>query len=222
MTYKSSIPKNATEDVVKRYLNGQKEEANYWRNSALVGMRLFSPGGELELEQPLKNGEVHGNRYTWAGKSLISIEPFANGLPHGTAIQYSIKGHEIGRYTMTKGTGLDLWKGEKQDGSIYLAEAHFIKNGLPHGWEWWFDYDGTGTLIEERHWNKGLLHGIERQWTNQRRLRKGYPHFYLQNKKVSKAKYIEASKSDSSLPPYATKDDKPKRNFPKEITSQFN
>ena len=65
------------------------------------------------------------------------------------------------------------------------------------------------------------MHGIQRKWNwKTRKLRRGYPQFYLYGEKVAKRQYIQACKTDSSLPPYLSKDDAPSRRLPAEFLAQ--
>src|SRR5262249_7219402 len=146
---------------------------------------------------------------------LLSAEPYENGVPHGTAYQWASDGRLLGTYTLEHGTGLDLWRQAWEDGRVYLAEVHSIRNGLSHGFEWWF-FVGR-RLRRERHWQEGTLHGIEREWNFSGGLRRGFPRYWVRGERVTKAKYLKASVVDSTLPAFDVKDNLPYRTFPAEI-----
>lgn len=213
--YRSFIPKTATERVLARYPSGAKERAEYLVGQEVVGVRYFHETGEPSFEMPQKQGRLHGVVYRWdEPHAILSTEPYADGLPHGTAKQWS-RGKLIGTYQMVRGTGVDLWWG-CSDGEVFLAEARFLRDGRPEGFEWWIN-DDQRSVYEERHFRKGQLHGIERAWNSEGRLRKGYPKYWVSGEKVSKRAYLTASRQDPSLPPFRERDNYPGRRFPSEV-----
>jgi hypothetical protein len=82
---------------------------------------------------------------------LLSAEPYFNGLPHGIAKQFD-NGKLIGTYTMKHGTGLDLWRGVAEDGTIRLHEARYKKDGRWHGFEWWLNHEDQESCWQECHY----------------------------------------------------------------------
>jgi len=117
-----------------------------------VGRRVYNQDGVLVLETPLKDGLKHGQEITWDddGK-LLSIEPYAKGQTHGTAKQYGRNGRVIGTYKMKHGTGFDIWRQEDEKNGVFVSEIHSLKDGMPHGYEWWFA-SSEQDLMHERHW----------------------------------------------------------------------
>lgn len=157
-----------------------------------------------------------GFRWDEPGK-LLSATPFVNGIQHGVARQWDDRGRIVGTYKMVRGTGIDLWwRWRARDKSPYLAETLFWKNGHVHGFEWWINEDQRSVYIE-RHWWRSKLHGIHREWVWGKGLDRGFPKFYLQNKKVGKREYLNACKTDPTLPPYRPKGDRPRRDFPEDV-----
>jgi len=183
----------------------------------MVGTRYFHESGELEDECPFKDGLVHGVRYRadTPGR-LLSAEPFANGLPHGTARQWSAEGQLLGTYRMKRGTGTDLWWCDNSETGPYLSEARFVKDGRWHGFEWWLKEDQT-SIWQERHFRNDELHGIERCWNSNGRLRRGYPKYHVNNFHVTKREYLRACAADPTLPHFRPADDLPQRTFPPEV-----
>jgi len=217
--YRSSIPKTAREWVVDRYADGTKAKAEYQVRGKLVGVRFFHETGEASFETPLKDGVYQGTVYRWDMPGvLLSSEPYRNGLPHGLARQWSEGGELIGSYEMRRGTGIDLWWSSCY-GGFGLSEVHYMKDGDRHGFEWWLN--GDTTLFEERHCLNGKLHGIEREWNSEGRLRRGYPRYYVHGEWVTKRQYLKACATDPTLPKFREADNKPKRQFPPEVAKHF-
>ncbi len=205
--------------MVATYVTGpQKYMTRCTLNGELVGVRYFHETGDLSEEIPLRNGVRHGIQYnSLVPGKLLSTEPYFNGLPHGTARQWSNDGKLIGTYTMKYGTGLDLWR-QEHDGFIHLAEARYVKEGKWHGFEWWLSEDQKSISSENHFWN-GQPHGIERSWNWGGRLRRGYPRYWVHDRRVTKRQYLRARAKDPTLPPFREKDNRPQRKFPPEVAA---
>jgi hypothetical protein len=215
--YRSSIPKAARERIVATFVDSpQKYKAAYILGGKLVGERYFHKTGELSYERPVKNGLTHGIVYRsdTPGK-LLSAEPCFRGKLHGTARQWSNDGRLIGTYKMKHGTGIDLWWQESGNGVPHLSEARYLKDGMWHGFEWW--WLGSKELTQEAHFWNGKEHGIERRRNLQGRLHRGYPRYWINDERVSKRQYVHACTTDPTLPPFRERDNQPKRRFPAEI-----
>lgn len=216
--YRSSIPKTATERVLETYPSGTKRRAEYLVGAEVVGGRFFHETGEPMGEWPLRRGLRHGIEYRWDQPGvLLSAEPYVDGLPHGIAKQWD-NGVLIGTYEMVRGTGLDLWWGRRDDGERCLYEARYLREGHREGFEWWIDRDQR-SVYEERHFQRGLLHGIERVWNSAGRLRRGCPKYWVKGTQVSKRAYLAACKRDPSLPPFRAHDNEPGRRFPPDVAA---
>jgi antitoxin component YwqK of YwqJK toxin-antitoxin module len=212
--YRSSIPGNAEERISPARPPGQRGfKAEYFLNGDMVGVRQFDANGQIQFERPLRNGVPHGTLYYIDLGVVTFAEPHRNGLAHGVARQWSMKGKLIGSYAMTHGTGLDLWRCEMSNGRVYLSEARHLKNGNWHGFEWWFTEDER-RLHSEHHFWENSQHGIERHWNAEGRLQRGYPRYWVNNKRVTKQQYLRARATDSSLPPFRESDSRPRRKFP--------
>jgi antitoxin component YwqK of YwqJK toxin-antitoxin module len=221
--YISSIPVGAEERIVEQYPDGEKRQAEYWLNGERVGLRYFFPTGEPEVEYGFRDGIKDGMVYVWSDPGhLCSAEPFVDGVPHGTAWQWgSYTGRVIGTYTLERGTGIDLWRQEWNDGSATLSEVHSMRAGRPHGVEWWLDSSDQQSVHEERHWFEGELHGIERDWNLKGRLRRGFPRYWVRGRQVTKRQYLRAAARDATLPPFRSEDNDPQRTFPPEIAKHL-
>jgi antitoxin component YwqK of YwqJK toxin-antitoxin module len=199
------IPTSAREVVSERFLDGSKKEAEYFLRGRKVGARSWYENGQLADERRFRNGRLHGIVREWHPNGQpLSQTSYRFGREHGVARQWNPRGRLLGTYRMKHGTGVDLWW--KYDGS--LAEEHHWRNGRPHGLErWWWS---RRWLSEERRWHHGVLHGIWRQWWAGK-LRRGFPQFYLDGRKVSKARYLHAAARHAGLPQYDPKEDRPVR-----------
>ena len=220
---KSDIPPDAVEQLVSEYR--QEGTFIYYRTTdcmldgRLVGRRAYTRDGTLVSETPLKTGQKHGREYTWnEDGSLLLLEPYVEGKIHGTAKQYGAGGKLIGTYRLVHGTGLDIWRQEGANGSIFISEIHSLRDGLLHGYEWWFGA-ARGALGHERHWHAGAPHGIERLWNSQGRLSRGYPKYWIAGQAVPKRKYLKAAQTDKTLPVFRQQDNAWRRKFPPEIKS---
>lgn len=218
--YNSSILSAAVERVIECYPQGQKKQAEYLLEGEVVGIRWFHETGEPSGEIALRGGVRHGMTYRWDLPGLLlSATPYVDGLEHGTAKQWADDGTFIGGYTMDHGTGLDLWWAEC-GAPLHLAEARFLKDGERHGFEWWINADQTSVHQEQHLW-EGQLHGIERQWNSSGRLRRGFPRYYVHDRRVTKAQYRRACLADLTLPPIREEDNMPARRFPAEVAKHL-
>ena len=218
---RSSLPRNVTEKTVRE--PQQEGTLHDYRitdcllNRIRVGQRIYNGHGIMILETPLQDGLKHGRELSWDDDGRLSlVEPYVKGKIHGTAKQYGRDGNVIGTYRLVHGTGLDIWRQEHEDKTVYISEIHSLQDGVPHGYEWHF-VSSKQVLWQERHWHMGKVHGIERIWNARGRLRRGYPKFYVLDQLVSKLKYLRLALSDKTLPVYRAEDDLPERDYPAEI-----
>ncbi|MCL4677911.1 MAG: hypothetical protein KJ017_04865 [Alphaproteobacteria bacterium] len=225
--YRSDIPAEAKENVVSFYTEDENarqqggnihyERREYILDGELVGYRQFDHDGRLIIETPMKDMRKHGTEYTWywyAPDRLSLSEPYQNGKVHGTAKQWTVDGDLMGSYTLEDGTGRDIWrKQDEEDGVVYVAEIHSLSQGKLHGFQWWLNKDQK-TIIGERSWKDGFLHGIERHWTEDGHLAEGYPKFYIDDREVPKNLYMQEQRTDPDLPPYDPREDANLRDFP--------
>lgn len=217
--YRSSIPKEAHERIISTFSKSRrKHKADYVLNGKVVGVRYFHETGQLESEYALKDGLMHGIAFrSDVPGELLSAEPYAHGLPHGVAKQWSADGTLVGTYRMTRGTGVDLWWAEHgESGESYLSEARYLRDGKLHGFEWWLNEDQR-SVWSECHFQNSQKHGIERSWNQKGRLRRGHPKYWINDRCVTKRQYLRESGNDGSLPPYREIDNRPARDFPPEV-----
>jgi hypothetical protein len=217
---KSAMPHEVIEIPVRRNkaatTHGHRV-VNCYIGGNFVGRRIYNQEGILVLETPMKDGLRHGHEITWDDEgNVLSIEPYEKGKIHGIAKQYGRNGKVIGTYKLKHGTGFDIWRQEDERCRVFVSEIHCLKDGIPHGYEWWFA-SSKQDLMHERHWQMGKLHGIERAWNNKGSLRRGYPKFYVADQAISKQKYAKMALIDTTLPVIQEEDNLPKRKLPSEI-----
>jgi antitoxin component YwqK of YwqJK toxin-antitoxin module len=227
--FRSSIPKSAQERVVSWHPNGTKSGAEYLVDGKVVGARWFDAEGNLLDDRGFRDGKKHGTAYRIEVPGHVtSATPYSNGVEHGVARQWSHDGRLLGTYRMNHGTGIDLWWDDGtcchgtscKPGGRRLAEVHFMRCGQHHGYEWWIN-DDQASVHEERHWQDGQLHGIERDWNLQGRLRRGFPRYFVAGQQVTRRQYVKAAAEDSSLPPFRMEDNLPQRRFPPVIAEHL-
>jgi antitoxin component YwqK of YwqJK toxin-antitoxin module len=219
--YQSSIPAGTTEQTMVNYQHegnfNQLKQTACLIDGEVVGERFYEADGTCIIEKPLRRGRQHGILYTWyESGALESAQPYVDGRPHGTARQWAQDGTLMGIYTLDNGSGFDIWRDFREDGTIFIAEIHTLRDGLPHGFEWWLNEDEK-TVVHERYWYEGQVHGIERRWDSDGRLEATFPQFWIYGQRVSPSAYQTAAAQNATLPPFQEKDQQPERQFPEEI-----
>jgi hypothetical protein len=214
--FRSSIPSTARARVVSRYKSGAPCLVEYVRSGKVVGYRCFSEEGAVEQDVGLRDGLRHGTTWRLDRPGVpTSATPYRHGLQHGLARQWNEQGRLIGWYRMHRGTGVDLWWQEswQRPGRCHVSEAHCEENGQSHGYEWWLSEDQQ-SVWHERHWWRGEMHGIEREWNSDGRLRRGSPAYFVKGERVTRRVYERARTTDPTLPAYRVEDNRPQRKFP--------
>jgi hypothetical protein len=72
-------------------------------------------------------------------------------------------------------------------------------------------------VFQERHFRDNELHGIERVWNWRGRLQRGYPRYWVRNRRVTKNRYMRLCLMDTALPRFRVADNSPERVFPPEM-----
>ena len=202
--YLSNIPVKAVARPQKLYASTY----DYYLDGKHVGRRFFDDAGLLERETAYRATLPYGRRFEWINGKINSTEAYdAQGRPHGTAYQWAADSRLMGSYTMSHGTGVDIWWQIRQDGTKEITEIRQYRDNLRHGYEWWLT--GGEVPFSEEHWYAGIKHGIERQWNDQGRLRRSYPRYWINNERVRKDKYVRAAAKDDTLPPFRAEENLP-------------
>jgi antitoxin component YwqK of YwqJK toxin-antitoxin module len=214
--YRSSIPRAAKEVIEVTFENGIKKSAFFFLQRKKVGYREWDEDGKLEFEYEMRNGKKHGREYCfWSGQPS-EVTPYRNGLIHGTGTQWADDGTVLITYRLINGTGLDLWC-DNQTGTL-SEELYWPKNGeLGYRRNW---NDDETTVNTEYFFNGKGYHGVWRKWYSEGKLRRGFPHYYVNGKRVTKRQYFKASEKDGTLPRYSPEDNQPSRKLPSEYMSQ--
>ena len=224
-TFESSIPSDATERQVSEYRRRDDPGGGgvVWPrrmecvlDGQVVGVRGYEEDGALTIETPLEDGRKHGTEYEWEGGILVAATPYREGKVHGTAYQWDEEGRLLGTYTLTPGPGLDVWRGTREDGSIYISEITHWRDGRLEGFEWWLNEDQRSVHIE-RHWRGGQLHGIEREWNLRGAIARGWPRYWVDGSRVQKRQYLAAARRDDTLPAWRAEDQTPERILPQRV-----
>ncbi len=204
---RSSIPKNARERVAARHPNGAKQRTFYYLDGQKVGRRTWSESGELCTECGVKDGKDQGLYREFSDGALRWEVRLSAGMRHGLARYFDGRGRLRATTYWKHGTGVDLYFGDP-DGS--LTEERYSRDGWWHGPERWFC---EGVIFRETYFKRGIEHGIQREW-NGKRLRRGFPKYFLNGGQVSRRDYLRACESDSELPPFRMAENKPTRRPP--------
>lgn len=160
----------------------------------------------------MKGNLMHGPFREFDSEGRLEHQSFYHlGKEHGLARQYA-DGKLIGTYRMKHGTGADLWYFSKG----CLSEERYYQDGRRHGFERWWDLDNK-TVWQESHFCMDVQHGIFREWNFQGKLRRGFPQYFIQGRKVTRRKYLSAAKSDPTLLPFVEKDNLPRRSLPSKL-----
>jgi hypothetical protein len=211
----SSIP-SAAEEL--RDFSIVLEDLDYRRYDCVlkgerVGCRVRRSDGRLVREIGIKDGHQHGLWREWDAEGRLTFETFyLNGIEHGTARHWHEGVLQI-TYHLDHGTGVDLW------GSFdSLSEERHLLAGQRHGYERWWNGDNR-TVWQEEHFRNGAEHGIFRRWQHGR-LRRGYPQYFVDGRRVTKRQYLKACAGDPFLPAFRSEENAPGRTLPGEYRRQ--
>lgn len=157
------------------------------------------------------DGMKHGlERYYFEDGRVQWETRHVHGLQHGPQRQWDARGRLICETHFVRGTGRDLWWGN--DGGSFLSELRELVDGQRHGVEQW--WSSPRRVHEESWFFAGLPHGVQRQWGDGHRLRRGFPVFYIHGRRVTRSQYDRAAISDPTLRPYVAAEDRPTRRCP--------
>lgn len=166
--------------------------------------KTYYPNGQIESEGEFLNGVPHGRRHRWYENSILAFEgSFKKGAPHGPNRHWFENGVLASEVNFKEGVPEGI--GRQWDKTGKLLVSFEIKNGTgvqKHSSE-------EQGLWSETSWVKGTWTGRQRTYDKEGVIGDTY---WIKNRKVSKKKYIEACKTDPTLPRYD--DIKPKKKLP--------
>ena len=146
-------------------------------------------------------------RYGFADGRTKWRARWVHGVQHGLQQQWDEHGNLLTATRFVRGTGLDLWF----DGGR-LSESRQFVDGHLHGPERWWS-GARDVWLEIQFW-RGQKHGLERQWNNRGRLRRGYPKYFVHDQQVTRRAYEQARRSDATLPALSPREGRPQRTPP--------
>ena len=212
------MPRSVIAPAATASVDPQKDSAGWARHSMLVagaeiGERLFDENGRLRREASLQRGHRHGWTLEFSPTGVLeSAGTWTLGTECGTRYQFQENGVLLGTCRFRAGTGGDLWWESGLGGPAFLAEARRMRAGRRCGPEWWFS--ASGRLWWEQSLREDLRHGVEWQWGPQGGVARGFPAFWVNDARVSRADYFAASRQDRSLRLPRPEDRLPSRRFP--------
>jgi antitoxin component YwqK of YwqJK toxin-antitoxin module len=217
-TYGTSIPADAVEVIEEYHPGGTRKAVSYFVGGDKVGQRWWYEDGSLEFEEQMRGGEVHGHMYRfYESGQLMEVQPYCDGKMHGTGQQWSEDGRLLVAWQLARGTGLDLWC-DSSTGT--LAEEHRRPGEGQLGYTRQWNADER-TVWQEYCYVLGLgYHGVWREWNTRGRLRRGFPRYYVNDRRVTKRQYLRACRTDPMLPRYRAEEDDPHRKLPPEYLAQ--
>jgi hypothetical protein len=206
------------EIIEQSFESGAKQKSSYVLNGEKVGIRLWEEDGMLSHEHGIRNGKKHGRDYNFrTNGEPYEVTPYRNSKIHGQGIQWADNGSVLITYKMSNGVGLDLWC-DQLNGTL-AEEMYWVKQGqLGYRRDW--NADDKTVYAEYFFVFCRGYHGIWREWNSKGRLRRGFPHFFVNDLRVTKQKYLKAAEVDPILPPYIPEEDLPDRILPLDYLAQ--
>jgi hypothetical protein len=173
-----------------------------------LGRLLWSLDGRILHEQPLDaQGRHHGVEVERdnSGKA-VWCAGWVHGSMHGPVIQFDEHGHPLMVTYFVRGRGTDIWMS-----GGHVSEIREMEDAQPHGLVRW----GNPTSpSEEGYFFRGRRHGIFRKWESDGTLKKGYPQYYVEDKRISRLAYEKACEANPVLPPYNPRQNGNRRALP--------
>ena len=169
--------------------------------------RTFHPNGQLAIEASYIDGRQSGIERQWHPNGQLASEGnWIDGLPNGVTRQWHSNGVLAMEMPVKNGFVEGTVKEWNDRGE--LLGAYEIRNGCGIMKSWY----PNGHLRGETTYVNGQLNGRICLWDDAGGLIA--EEFQIAGKKVSKKKYLETSKSDSTLPQYNGNEPKPHAGLP--------
>jgi antitoxin component YwqK of YwqJK toxin-antitoxin module len=196
-------------DAVARPVPASPENArgvDYLVGDRLVARVYFHPTGAVDWETHYDDkGRMHGiERHEFENGAKRYRAKWVHGRQHGLQQQWDERGRRLVRTRFVGGTGTDLWF----DCGRLAEERQFVRGERQGVERWWRD---RKTVWHEIHFHHGVQHGPEREWDERGRLRRGFPMYFANGRRVSRRIYERDRLSDAALPEIRVEDNKPTR-----------
>ena len=171
----------------------------------------------MELRVARRSPTRHRIPIRRAGK-LLSRDAVLERCRARRGREWADDGRLLGTYRMRHGTGIDCGgerPGPSPAGDISPRSTSCVEGNATatNGGS----MRASGRVFIERHWRDGEQHGIEREWNNKGRLRRGFPKYFVAGQQVNRRQYLKACTTDPSLPLFRRQENRPLRAFPPEI-----
>ena len=165
--------------------------------------RVFYESGGVFAEYPYQGYQLNGTvRYFKENGELMDESRMVNGTgvlrtfpnPAKKQMDPPIQESYIEEETYLEGEkdGLTIiWKGDEG------VECLFYAKDQKEGWD--VEFDGEGRLAASRYFHGRYLYGVVREYQADGTLRKGFPEYWIEYKKLSEAEYRKAAEGDEVL-----------------------
>jgi hypothetical protein len=211
------MPPDATEHVIARFDSGAKKRSEFQQHGAVVGVALWEDDGAPCWAWCLRDDQKHGPEVEWWTRGGVAfVEHWVSGVLHGPARHFDEEGRLLLETELVHGTGVDLWCDSQ---SWTLSEETWLRDSRLHERRWW-NTDQRTVYREELHAARDEHAGIEREWNDRGRLRRGFPQFFVGGERVDKRAYLRAAERDPALPRHLPEHDDPRRQLPSEFVRQ--
>jgi antitoxin component YwqK of YwqJK toxin-antitoxin module len=193
--------------------------------------RTFHPNGQLALEASYLAGRQNGTERQWHPNGQLALEAFwSAGRQNGIERRWHLNGQLADESNWVD--GLPNGVSRRWHANGVLAEEMPVKDGFVEGTvkEWnelgellgtfeirngsgvWKSWHPNGRVSGETTYVNGQFNGRIAAWDETGGLI--VEEFQIGGKKVSKRKYLEATKSDPSLPKYNDSEPMPRVRIP--------
>jgi antitoxin component YwqK of YwqJK toxin-antitoxin module len=135
--------------VEGRYAHGKRTGAWRWHDR----------DGNKEREGSYVDGKKHGVWTEYAGTKVVFTGVYDVGKPNGEFVYFDRNGNELGKFTMSGGTGtmLTFWQNRKISSKTRLFKG--VEDGL------YQELTPRGKVVVEGRHRGGVKHGVWKEWT---------------------------------------------------------
>jgi antitoxin component YwqK of YwqJK toxin-antitoxin module len=115
--------------------------------------------GKTEREGAYSGGRKTGDWAEFVEEKLVFSGSYSYGKPHGTFIYFAKNGNELGRFSISGGTGwmLTFWNNGKPSTKQHVYKG--VEDGV------YQELTKLGKVVVEGHYASGIRHGTWKEWT---------------------------------------------------------